>query len=122
VSPKKKVLYIEDNDDSLELVRRAMDISGYDCLSAPDGQTGLVLARSEHPDLILLDIHLPDIDGYELIRRLRADFHNVPILALSALATRDDREKALQAGCTGYLEKPIDVSELWRAVSAYLSR
>lgn len=119
--PKKKVLYIEDNTDSLELVRQAMVIGGYDFLGASDGQTGLALAQSASPDLILLDISLPDVDGYELIRRLRADFRSIPIWAITALAAKDDQEKALQAGCNHYLTKPVDVSELWRAVAAYFT-
>jgi len=116
--PKKKVLYIEDNTDSLELMRKVMVIGGYDFLGAPDGQTGLALAQSASPDLILLDISLPDVDGRELIRRLREDFQSIPIWAITALAAKDDQEKALQAGCSRYLTKPVDVSELWRAVAA----
>jgi CheY-like chemotaxis protein len=116
--PKKKILYIEDNADSLELVRQAMDIGGYDFLGAADGQTGLALAQSTCPDLILLDISLPDMDGYELIRRLRADFQNIPIWAITALAAKEDQEKALHAGCNHYVTKPVDVSELWRTVAA----
>ncbi len=121
MQPRKKVLYIEDNSDSLELVRQAMVIGGYDFLGAPDGQTGLALAHSTSPDLILLDISLPDVDGYELIRQLRADFQSTPIWAITALAAKDDQEKALQAGCTHYLTKPMDVSELWRAVAAWFN-
>lgn len=116
--PKRRILYIEDNADSLELVRQAMDIGGYDFLGASDGLTGLALAQSTSPDLILLDISLPDVDGYELLRRLRADFQGIPIWAITALAAQEDQEKALQAGCDHYLTKPLDVSELWQAVAA----
>lgn len=116
----KKVLYIEDNADSLEFVRAAMIIGGYDFLGASDGQTGLTLAWREQPDLILLDINLPDIDGSEVARRLRADFESLPILAVSADTTQDGRNKALAAGCNQYLAKPIDVSELWQVLATYL--
>lgn len=116
----KKVLYIEDNADSLEFIREAMIIGGYDFLGAPDGQSGLALASREQPDLVLLDINLPDIDGSEVARRLRADFQRLPILAISADTTPDGRKKALAAGCNQYLAKPIDVLELWQVLASYL--
>jgi len=120
MSAAKKVLYIEDNDDSLELVRRAMLLGGYLFLGAADGRTGLALAQREHPDLILLDINLPDLDGSEVARSLRADFRSIPILAVSADSGPDSQHKALDAGCNQYLVKPVDVSELWQIVAAYL--
>jgi two-component system, cell cycle response regulator DivK len=116
----KKVLYIEDNADSLEFVRAATIIGGYDFVGAPDGESGLSLAGTQLPDLVLLDISLPDIEGSEVARRLRANFQSLPILALSADTTPEGRNKALAAGCNQYLAKPIDVSELWRVLATYL--
>src|SRR3972149_3443376 len=115
------ILYIEDNPDNMLLVQRALEARGYGFLWAPDGLTGVALANAEHPDLILLDINLPDIDGYEVVRRLRSDHNNgllyVPIIAITANALKDDADKALAAGCDVYMSKPINIRELWARVA-----
>jgi two-component system, cell cycle response regulator DivK len=118
----KKVLYIEDNSDNVLLVQRALQSKGYDFISALNGLNGLAKADAEHPDLILLDINLPDIDGYEVARRLRAktESHRVPIIAITANALKGDADKALAAGCDVYIPKPINLRELWTQIAALL--
>lgn len=118
----KKVLYIEDNADNVLLVQRALQSRGYDFSSASTGSVGLVKALTEHPDLILLDINLPDLDGYEVARRIRADteLRRVPIIAITANALKGDADKALAAGCDVYIPKPINLRELWQQLAALL--
>jgi two-component system cell cycle response regulator DivK len=118
------VLYIEDNPDNMMLVQRALEARGYHLLQAMNGLTGVNLAEREEVDLILLDINLPDIDGYEVARRLRSSpkrslFH-IPIIAITANALKGDAEKALDAGCDVYMSKPINIRELWARVEAFV--
>jgi len=115
-----KVLYIEDNPDNVLLVRRALEARGYNFLWAPNGLQGIEMVQSQQPDLILLDINLPDIDGYEVARRLRANGVNLPVIAITANALKGDAEKALAAGCDVYMSKPINIRELWSRVTTYL--
>ena len=117
------VIYIEDNPDNMQLVQRAIAALGLKFLWAADGLSGLHMANAEHPDLILLDINLPDIDGYEVARRLRSGKNgliNVPIIAITANALKGDAEKALAAGCDVYMSKPINIRELWARIMAFL--
>lgn len=118
------ILYIEDNPDNMLLVQRALEARGYKLLKAVDGLTGVALAESESVDLVLLDINLPDIDGYEVARRLRASAKHaltyVPIIAITANALKGDAEKALEAGCDVYMSKPINIRELWARVEAFV--
>ena len=118
------VLYIEDNPDNTTLVRRALESRGYKLLSSPNGIKGVDMAESEEISLILLDINLPDIDGYEVARRLRAsaktELTTVPIIAITANALKGDAEKALDAGCDVYMSKPINIRELWARVEAFV--
>ena len=116
------ILYIEDNSDNKLLVQRALEARGYAVEWAADGRNGLAQAAANPPDLILLDINLPDMDGHEVARRLRAhdDLRAVPILAITANALRGDAEKALAAGCDAYLAKPLQIQELWAQVAALL--
>jgi len=118
------VLYIEDNPDNKTLVQRALEAKGYRFLWAANGLTGVEMAKSEQPNVILLDINLPDIDGYEVARRLRNESSKnllyVPIIAVTANALRGDAEKALAAGCDVYMSKPINIRELWARIEAYL--
>lgn len=105
-----KILYIEDNDQNFYLVQFMLTARGHQVLWAKDGQRGVELAIAERPDLILLDIQLPVMDGYAVASALRAhpELSATPIVALTSYAMAGDREKALQVGCTGYIEKPID--------------
>lgn len=118
------VLYIEDNPDNTMLVRRALEARGYRVLDASTGNKGVELAETEAVDLILLDINLPDIDGYEVARRLRSsakrELTKAPIIAVTANALKGDAEKALEAGCDVYMSKPINLRELWARVEAFI--
>lgn len=118
------ILYVEDNRDNMVLVQRALEARGYRLLQAPNGLSGLEMAEKEDVDLILLDINLPDIDGYEVARRLRhsakAALAHIPIIAITANALKGDAEKALEAGCDVYMSKPINIRELWARVEAFV--
>ena len=118
------ILYIEDNPDHTMLVRRALEARGYKLLHAETGLKGVDIAEAEAVDLILLDINLPDIDGYEVARRLRSngkrELISVPIIAVTANALKGDAEKALEAGCDVYMSKPINIRELWARVEAFV--
>jgi len=106
----RTVLVIEDNDQNLYLTRFLLEVRGYHVVAARDGPEGLQKARELSPDLILLDIQLPTMDGYAVARGLRQldQVGRVPIIAVTSYAMVGDREKSLEAGCTGYLEKPIN--------------
>jgi two-component system cell cycle response regulator DivK len=118
------VLYIEDNPDNMMLVKRALESRGYHLLQALKGVDGVAIAEKEDVDLILLDINLPDIDGYEVARRVRKSAKHalayIPIIAITANALRGDAEKALAAGCDVYMSKPINIRELWARVEGLL--
>ena len=118
------VLYVEDNPDNMTLVQRALEARGYRLLKAVNGLSGVEIAEHEDVDLILLDINLPDIDGYEVARRLRkspkSTLLHTPIIAITANALKGDAEKALEAGCDVYMSKPINIRELWARVEAFV--
>ena len=118
------VLYIEDNPDNMMLVKRALEARGYRLLQATNGLKGMELAENQDVDLILLDINLPDIDGYEVASRLRNSakvaLTRTPIIAITANALKGDAEKALSAGCDVYMSKPINIRELWARVEAFV--
>jgi len=118
-----KVLYIEDNPDNMLLVEKILRPLGYQFLEAFTGEAGLEAAEEHCPDLILLDITLPDINGIEIARRLRANpaTATIPILALTAHTLIGDGENVLEAGCNAYMIKPISVSELQARVQSFLS-
>ncbi|WP_420627645.1 hybrid sensor histidine kinase/response regulator [Candidatus Leptofilum sp.] len=117
-----KILYIEDDPASRRLVQRVLDNKGYQVVVAADGLEGISMAREHHPNLILMDINLPSMDGREITTRLRSlpNFSNTPIVALTANHSAGNRELALAAGCTGFLTKPIDVTNFPGQVNAYL--
>lgn len=110
----KRILIVEDNEMNRDVLSRRLTRSGYDVLLAPDGPAGLAMAVSRGPDLILMDLGLPEIDGWECTRRLKADAatRHIPIIALSAHAMVGDRQKALDAGCDDFDTKPIDFAGL----------
>jgi two-component system, cell cycle response regulator DivK len=118
------ILYIEDNPDNMKLVQRALESRGYRLLQAMTGLSGVEMAERENVDLILLDINLPDIDGYEVARRIRksskSSLLHTPIIAVTANALKGDAEKALDAGCDVYMSKPINIRELWARVEAFV--
>ena len=118
----KKILVVEDNQDSRELVIKVLKSRGYLIMEAADGEAALQKLAEERPDLILMDISLPKIDGYEVTRRLKKQesFKDIPIIALTAHAMKGDREKSLQAGCDGYIPKPISVRDLPDQIQTFL--
>jgi two-component system cell cycle response regulator DivK len=118
------ILYIEDNRENRILVKRVLEAEGYRVLEAEDAPKGIEVARTMRPSLILMDINLPDIDGYEATALLRAldELRGVPIIALTANVMKGDREKTLAAGCSGYIQKPIDVDRLPAQLAAFLQR
>lgn len=117
------VLYIEDNPQNMRLVRKMLKVGGYDMEEAMDGLTGIERVKEVMPDLILVDINLPDIDGIEVTNRIKSDpeLQRIPIIALTANAMFGDRERYLEAGCDGYLAKPISKKELLGIVESFLS-
>jgi len=119
------ILCIEDNPDNMTLLKRVLESRGYSLVEARTGLDGLEKAESEEIALVLLDINLPDIDGYEVARRLRSSekpsIASVPIIAITANALKGDAEKALNAGCNLYLSKPINLQELWTRVETFVS-
>lgn len=123
---KSTVLCIEDHPDNMTLVRRVLQSESYNLIEASTGFQGLSLAESQDIDLILLDINLPDIDGYEVARRLRASskiaLARKPIIALTANAMKGDGQKALEAGCDVYMTKPINIQELLDKVELLISK
>ena len=119
------VLYIEDNPDNMLLVKRVLESRGYSLLAAINGLEGINIAETQDVDLILVDINLPDIDGYEVARRIRHSSKGslvyIPIIAITANALKGDAEKALAAGCDVYMSKPINIRELGARVEAFLA-
>jgi two-component system cell cycle response regulator DivK len=118
------ILYIEDDLPSRILVRRVLEAEGYRVIEAVNGPEGLEVAEAERPELILVDINLPVMDGFEVTARLRSlpELGSVPIIALTANVMKGDREKTLAAGCSGYIQKPIDVDLLPVQLAAFVRR
>ncbi len=121
---KPNILCIEDHPDNMMLIRRLFRPDGYNLIEAKTGLQGLSIAESEELDLVLLDINLPDIDGYEIARRIRSssrlELTQIPIIALTANAMKGDAQKAISAGCTRYMSKPINIVELVETVDAFV--
>jgi two-component system cell cycle response regulator DivK len=119
---KAKILYIEDNFDNMTLVRRVLEIEGYEVIPAESGKEGLEKARANSPDIIITDINLPDIDGYEITDTLKKDktTAHIPIIAMTANVMKKDREYVFQAGCDAYISKPIDIDELPTQIENFL--
>lgn len=121
---KKKILYIEDNEQNLYLVTYILEKNGYEVIGARDGRKGIEAAKTVHPALILLDIQLPGMDGYAVARGLRdqRDLAGVPIVAVTSYAMVGDRERAIDAGCTGYIEKPINPETFLSQIEGHLEQ
>ena len=120
-----KILYIEDNDDNVYMLKMRLELlDGYEVLAAEDGEKGCELAASERPDLILMDLEMPVIDGWEATRRLKGNpqTHDIPIIALTAHALAGEREKAIAAGCDEFDTKPIEFDRLVATVRRLLAR
>jgi two-component system, cell cycle response regulator DivK len=125
-SPENKgtILYVEDNPDNRLLVKRILLSEDYSLLEAIDARDALNLLQTTRPDLILMDINMPDMDGYTLTAKIKSmpGFERVPILAVTANVMRGDKEKTLEAGCDGYIQKPLDIEQLTREIERFISR
>ena len=123
-APQATILYVEDNLDNRILIRRVLTAEGYRVVEAENAQQALAYLERETPDLILMDINIPEIDGYTLTKQLksRPELKHVPILAMTANVMKGDMEKALQAGCDGYIPKPVDIDLLPEQVARHLAR
>lgn len=121
---KGTILYVEDNPDNRTLVRRILLSEDYALLEANNAFEALEVLKTSKPDLILMDINMPDMDGYTLTSRIKGmpGFARVPILALTANVMRGDREKTLEAGCDGYIQKPLDIDQLIKEIERFLAR
>ncbi len=119
-----KILLVEDNEMNRDMLSRRLERKGYQVLIAVDGEKGVAMAKSEHPDLILMDMSLPVIDGWEATRQLKADpeVRSVPIIALTAHAMAGDRDKSLEAGCDDYDTKPIELKRLLEKMQVLLKK
>ena len=117
------ILYIEDNAENRTLVRRVLQAEGYSVLEADNAIEALDVVQRHRPDLILMDINLPEIDGYSLTSQLKSmpSMFRVPIIALTANVMKGDRERTLEAGCDGYIQKPIDVDMFPHQIDRFLS-
>jgi two-component system, cell cycle response regulator DivK len=120
----KKILLIEDNEMNRDMLSRRLVRNGFEVVIAVDGAQGIAMAQSERPDLILMDMSLPVIDGWEATRRVRTieATSAIPIIALTAHAMSGDREKAIEAGCDDYDTKPIELPRLLEKINALLAR
>ena len=119
-----KILYVEDNEDNIYMLTRRLTRKGYEVVVASDGEQGIAMARSEAPALILMDMSLPVLDGWEATRRLKAsgDTRDIPVIALTAHAMAGDREKALGAGCDDFDTKPVELPRLLAKIEALLTK
>lgn len=119
---KPRILVVEDNPDNRTLIMDILFSLNYEVLEATDGEQGVRQAEKEHPDLILMDLSLPQMDGWTATRHIKAnaDLQHIPIIALTAHAMVGDREKALEAGCDDYISKPIDLRELQNKIAHLL--
>jgi two-component system, cell cycle response regulator DivK len=117
-----KILIVEDNELNLDMLVRRLERKGYEVVSAVDGEQGLFMAESEAPDLILMDMSLPGMDGWEATRHIKADptTKSIPVIALTAHAMVGDREKALKAGCDDYDTKPVEFQRLLQKMENFL--
>ena len=118
-----KILLVEDNEMNRDMLSRRLARKGYEVVLAVDGQSGVAMARTHAPDLVLMDMSLPVLDGWEATRRLKADAatQHIPVIAFTAHAMSSDREKALEAGCDDYDTKPIEMLRLLGKIEALLS-
>jgi two-component system cell cycle response regulator DivK len=118
------ILYVEDNLDNRTLIRRILMAEGYEVIEAENATQAQEKLKELKPDLILMDINMPDMDGYTLTAHIRGmpGFENIPIVALTANVMRGDREKSLEAGCDGYIQKPVDIDMLPQQIERYMRK
>ncbi len=116
------VLYVEDNVDNLNLVKRVLEAEGFHFIGAGSAMDGLMMVKDCHPDIILVDINMPEVDGLTMTAEIKQDpgYQGTPIIALTANVMRGDRERSLNAGCDGYIQKPIDIDQLSAQIVRFL--
>src|SRR3972149_6077481 len=121
---KGTILYVEDNPDNRSLIRRVLNAEGYSVVEAGNAGQALDRLKEGKTDLILMDINMPDMDGYTLTAKIKglADYTHIPIIAETANVMRGDREKSLEAGCDGYIQKPIDIDTLAQYIERFMIR
>ncbi len=119
----KKILIVEDNELNLKLFRDLLGANGYETTETKDGMEAINITRNMRPDLILMDIQLPEISGLDVTKQIKADesIRNIPIIAVTAFAMKDDEEKILQAGCEAYISKPISIEHFLTTVKKFLN-
>ena len=119
-----KILIVEDNEMNRDMLSRRLERKGYDVVMAEDGQKGVDMSKSESPDLILMDLSLPVIDGWELAAKLKSNnlTSKIPIIALTAQAMKGDREKAIEAGCDEYDTKPVNLERLLGKINTFIKK
>ncbi len=118
----KKILIVEDNDLNLKLFRDLLEAHGYETFETKDGLSAVSMVKALRPDLILMDIQLPEISGLDVTKKIKADpdISDIPIIAVTAFAMKDDEEKILRAGCQAYISKPISISHFMQTIDRYL--
>jgi len=118
----KRILVVEDTEDNRQILRDLLTAAGFDLIEAVDGESGVAMARAHKPDLILMDIQLPMIDGYEATRRIKADpaLTHIPVIAVTSYALSGDEEKTRAAGCNGYIAKPFSPRQLLNKVREFV--
>jgi len=118
----KRILVVEDTEDNRRILRDLLTRAGFELIEAADGESGVSMATTHRPDLILMDIQLPVLDGYEATRRIRAnpDTHSIPIIAVTSYALSGDETKAIAAGCDGYVAKPFSPRKILAMVQEFL--
>jgi two-component system, cell cycle response regulator DivK len=121
---KGTILYVEDNPDNRNLIRRVLNAESYSVVEAISAEQAIEKLEVNHVDLILMDINMPDMDGYTLTSKIKAiqKFSKIPIVAVTANVMRGDREKSLEAGCDGYIQKPIDIDTLAQQIERFIIR
>ena len=119
-----KILIVEDDPKNLKLFRDLLQTVGYETVEATDGEQGVALARAIKPNLILMDIMMPKMDGLEATHIIKTDdaIKNTPVIALTSFAMNGDRERTIEAGCNGYVTKPVDIKELLKTVESFVRR
>ena len=121
---KGTILYVEDNPDNRNLIRRVLEADGYSVIVAINASQAIEKLEKNRVDLILMDINMPDMDGYTLTTKIKGIqiFSKIPIVAVTANVMRGDREKSLEAGCDGYIQKPIDIDTLTQQIERFMTR
>jgi two-component system cell cycle response regulator DivK len=124
MTSKGTILYVEDNSDNRKLVRRVLEVEGYSVVEAKDALQALERLGTESIDLALMDINMPDMDGYTLTAKIKSmpEYSRLPIVAVTANVMRGDRERSLEAGCDGYIQKPIDIDTLSQQIERFITR